>query len=194
MSDDGEKIEVKVERISQLFDSLDPFPFRERDLDRHAEEYIVGWARELPRNKPIRIVIYVPASELRSEHANEVGVSFNRYFEYRTEVIARELKELFRIGRKSALIGAAVLAICVFTAQVIPHFLGSGNVGLFLRESLIIVGWVANWKPIEMFLYDWWPISRRRDLYRRLADAIVELKLDHVERSSCSASSIEPSR
>jgi len=179
-----EDIEVRVERISQLFDSLDPFPFRERDLDRHAEEYIVGWARELARNKPIRIVIYVPASELQSEHANEVGVSFNRYFEYRAEVVAGELRELFRIGRKSALIGAAVLAICVFAAEVISDFLGHGNVGLFLRESLIILGWVANWKPIEVFLYDWWPISRRRELYRRLAHATVELRLDHAERSS----------
>jgi hypothetical protein len=35
-------IEVRVERLSQLFDTLDPFPFCERDLDKHAEEYIVG--------------------------------------------------------------------------------------------------------------------------------------------------------
>jgi hypothetical protein len=46
-----------------------------------------------------------------------------------------------------------------------------------LQESLIILGWVANWKPIEIFLYDWWPLARRRDLYRRLANASVELKV-----------------
>jgi hypothetical protein len=46
-----------------------------------------------------------------------------------------------------------------------------------LRESLVIVGWVANWRPIEMFLYDWWPIARRRDLYRRLANAKVVIKV-----------------
>jgi uncharacterized protein (DUF1330 family) len=40
-------IEVRIEEISQLFHSLDPFPFRERDLDQEAEEFIVGWAREL---------------------------------------------------------------------------------------------------------------------------------------------------
>ena len=37
-------------------------------------------------------------------------------------------------------------------------------------------GWVANWKPIEIFLYDWWPLARRRDLYRRLAAARVEVR------------------
>ena len=57
-------IEVRVDDISQLFDTLDPFPFRERDLDAHAEEFIVGWARELPRKQLIRIVVHAPQSEL----------------------------------------------------------------------------------------------------------------------------------
>ncbi len=41
-------IELRVENTAQLFHTLDPFPFRERDLDREAEEFIVGWAQELP--------------------------------------------------------------------------------------------------------------------------------------------------
>ena len=176
MGDQDESIEIRVDKISQLFDSLDPFPFRERDLDRHAEEYIVSWARELPHDKPIRIVIHVPASEFKSEHAKELNESFHRYFEYRAGVTARELKQLFSIGRNSALIGAAVLAICILGAQVIPKALGTGNISIYLRENLYILGWVANWKPLEIFLYEWWPIAKRRNLYRRLSGANVQLK------------------
>jgi hypothetical protein len=44
-----------------------------------------------------------------------------------------------------------------------------------VEESLLIFGWVANWRPIEIFLYEWWPIVRRRNLYRRLAAAEVDL-------------------
>jgi hypothetical protein len=169
-------IELRVDKISQLFDTFDPFPFRDRRLDEHAEEYIVGWARELPRNQAITIVIHAPESELHSEPATQLGVALSRYFDYRVEATARELRELFRIGRKSSLIGVAVLATCVLTAQASTAVLGSGNISRFLEESLIILGWVANWRPIEIFLYDWWPLARRRDLYRRLADANVELK------------------
>jgi hypothetical protein len=25
-----------------------------------------------------------------------------------------------------------------------------------IEESLLIFGWVANWRPIEIFLSDWW--------------------------------------
>ena len=53
-------VEIRVDDIAQLFHTLDPFPFREKDLDREAEEYIVGWARELPADRPFRIVVHFP--------------------------------------------------------------------------------------------------------------------------------------
>jgi hypothetical protein len=39
-----------VSRVSQPFNTRDPLPFGERDLDDHAEAYIVDRARELPRD------------------------------------------------------------------------------------------------------------------------------------------------
>jgi hypothetical protein len=84
--------------------------------------------------------------------------------------------ELFRVGRLSLIIGLAVLTICVLTARAATAQIGDGSFSGIVKESLIILGWVANWKPIEIFLYDWWPLARRRNLYRRLAAASVELK------------------
>jgi hypothetical protein len=173
---DANTIEIRVEEIAQLFDTLDPFPFHQRDLDKDAEEYIVGWAREFPRHHPINIIIHVPDEELKTEHAKQLGPALNRYFKYRAEIIDRDLNELFRIGRQSLLIGATVLAGCILASRAIIAVLGSGNISRFTEESLIILGWVANWKPIQIFLYDWWPLARRRNLYRRLAVAKVQLR------------------
>jgi len=175
MDDDG-AIEIRVEQIGQLFDTLDPFPFRERDLDKDAEEYIVGWAREFPRNRTLKIIVHAPKDELQGDQAHQLDEALARYFNYRAEVMARDLNELFRVGRRSLLIGVIVLAACVLMARAVTIELGSESIGGILRESLIILGWVANWRPIEIFLYDWWPLARRRNLYRRLAAASVELR------------------
>jgi hypothetical protein len=171
-------IEVRVSDISQLFDTLDPFPFPERDLDKDAEEFIVGWARELPRDHRLDIVIHVPAAEIKKHDGKDVGSAMNRYFDYRAGVIGRDLKELFRVGRLSLAIGLTVLAVTLAATQGISGRLNPTPLARFLEESLIIVGWVANWRPIEIFLYDWWPLVRRRNLYRRLARACVELRPD----------------
>ena len=169
-------IQVRVENISQLFDTLDPYPFPERDLDKDAEEYIVGWARELPRDQPITIVIHVPIVELSKHDPHLLAEALNRYFEYRAGIVTRDLNELFRVGRIALLIGLAVLGFCLSAAQFAGRRLDDTPFSRFIQESLVILGWVANWKPIEIFLYDWWPLVRRRNLYRRLARAKVELK------------------
>lgn len=167
-------IAVRISSLSQLFNSLDPFPFQERDLDKNAEEFIVGWARELPDNQPIRIVLHMPASEVQKPECRDVGSGLQKYFQYRAEVTQRDLNELFRMGRRSLMIGMTVLAAGLLATQLITGRLGESQLARYFEEGLIIISWVANWKPLEIFLYDWWPVLRTRNLYRRLANASVE--------------------
>jgi hypothetical protein len=165
--------------VAQLFHSLDPYPFREKDekdLDKDAEEFIVGWARELPADRPFKIVVHPPEAQARTSEAHEVGAALARYFGYRAQVIGLDLKELFRIGRRSMAIGLTVLSFSVITGQTVTASFTPHPIASVIQESLLIFGWVANWRPIEIFLYDWWPIVRRRNLYRRLSAAQVELR------------------
>ena len=60
--------------------------------------------------------------------------------------------------------------------RLVSGVFGLGDVSSFFAEGLIILGWVANWRPIEIFLYDWWPLAQRRQLYLRLAEAKVEVR------------------
>lgn len=166
-------IELQVEKVGQLFDTLDPQPFRERDLDREAEEFIVSWARELPRKAPLEILIHMPPDEALGEQARHLGAAMQRYFAYRAKATSAELRELFRIGRYSLMVGLAVLAICMTLSTVLPRLIPHEQPALILREGLIILGWVANWRPIEIFLYDWWPLVRKKRLFERLASAAI---------------------
>lgn len=177
-------IEVQVTSIEQLFNSLDPFPFPQRDLDRSAEEFIVGWARELPSSHAIEIVIHVPAAGAVGWSATEIENSFHRYFEYRAEIVSRDLSELFRIGRRSLQIGLAVLLLSVGLSELSNATFGHEGIFAVINEGLIILGWVANWRPIEIFLYEWWPVAGHRALFRRLAKAKVRFVLQDTSPES----------
>lgn len=169
-------IELRLDDIAQLFHTLDPFPFRERDLDRKAEEYIVHWARELAADQTIKIAIHFPETEAQTKAARELSEAFGRYFFDRAAIIQRDLKELFRVGRRSLGIGVSILIVCLVSAHLIGGYLIETPFKRLVEESFLILGWVANWRPLEIFLYDWWPLARRRDLYRRLSAATVEPK------------------
>ena len=178
----GHSIELRVEDISQLFHTLDPFPFRERDLDKDAEEFIVSWARELPRDRPLRIIVHLPEAQASLPETREIGAAITGYFGYRARIIGLDLNELFRVGRWALAIGVAVLSFSVIIGQSVVIRLAPQPLAGLIAESLLIFGWVANWRPIEIFLYEWWPLVRRRNLYRRLAAAQVELKPYKTDR------------
>ncbi|MEY3829037.1 MAG: hypothetical protein RL636_738 [Verrucomicrobiota bacterium] len=159
---------------NQLFNTMDPSPFHERDLDHDAEEFIVSWAREQSPEVALRLRIVLKQSA-DDTVARMVQESVKHYFEYRAQNSRREVKELMREGRTSLLIGLVFLGLMLAIRSCLPE---TGMWSDWLREGLIISGWVALWKPIDIHLYRWWPIRRLRRLQDRLAACPVEVAFE----------------
>jgi hypothetical protein len=169
----GHVVRIRTRSAGHVFNSLDPSPFRERDIDEEVERYIVDWVRELPREAHFRIVVVLPRNEAGSPEAATLPEALAHYFTDRADGCDVELRELFRIGWRVLLIGIAVLVASLTASQTLVQMIPNETLRGVLEESMIILGWVANWRPIEIYLYDWWPIVRRRRLYRRIAAAPV---------------------
>lgn len=170
------EIAIRVNAISNLFNSFDPSPFREKDFDAEVEAFLVGWVRELPEVTPFSIVVHLPPSEAQKPEAARVGEAFAYYFNYRAQIAEQEMRELFRLGRRFLGIGILALAVCLAGSQIASTFIPNPVLARVVEESLIIVGWVANWRPIEIYLYDWVPIRRRVRIARRIASARVTVQ------------------
>lgn len=168
-------IEVWLSKLQQLFNSFDPSPFHERDLDRNAEDYIVGTADEFSSTLPIRLVVHLPGEQLSAARSFDVEKAVRHYFAYRHDETRRLLRFHFREGRVALAIGVAFLVICVSVRQL-TFAMSGGMAARSLQEGLLILGWVAMWRPLQVLLYDWWPIVHRSRLYARLAEMQVDLK------------------
>ena len=169
-------IELRLNDINQLFNSLDPSPFPEKELDVDAEEFIVDWAQELPRDKPLQLIIHLAKAPVAEKDERWVTEAVQYYFSYRADRAAWKNRQLLREGWKDLGIGLVFLAICLFTAQFLTEY-ADGTLIAILRESLLIGGWVAMWRPMEIFLYERWPGKRRQALYTRLSNMQVKLSL-----------------
>lgn len=168
-------ISLRLSRLGQLFNSLDPSPFHLKDLDADAEEYIEGSAREMPAEGPIKIAIHMPPEEAALVDAGQVQTAIQHYFEYREEIASRELRIFLRFGRRSLAVGLAALFLSVGARELLLEF-APGAVGKIFAEGLLIGGWVAMWQPVQAFIYDWRPLRARTNVLRRLSQASVELK------------------
>jgi hypothetical protein len=171
-------IMLRLRELAQLFNSMDPSPFVDRDLDADAEEYIMSWARELPAGGDLELVIQL---SVPSPLARIAGVedAVRRYFATRAAIKRLEFGQLMRRGRLSLAVGSVFLASCLLLGELIGKS-ASGAFADIAKEGLTIAGWVAMWRPLEIYLYEWWPLYEERRRLDRLAKIRVRIEMPPV--------------
>jgi hypothetical protein len=171
---DDHVLEIHVGVVNELFNAIDPAPFLERDLDPRVEAFIVGWAEELRTAGAMTLVVRLGQPVAPDSHV-VIRDAVSRFFTERARVSRRRLRLLLRRGRISLLIGLACLAASIFLGDIVVTGLPGWGAGPLVRESLLIGGWVAMWRPLEIFLYDWWPIRGEALLFDRLRAMTVRV-------------------
>jgi hypothetical protein len=176
--------------LAQLFNSMDPSPFVERDLDADAEEFITSWAREIPAKQDLELVIQL---ELPStpERLGGVEDAVRRYFATRATIKRLEFSQLMRRGRLSLGVGLIFLVSCLLLGQLVAES-AAGAASNIVREGLTICGWVAMWRPLEIYLYDWWPLFEERRRLDRLARIQVRIVMSGSGLASSREAHPEP--
>lgn len=170
-------IELRLDSAQQLFDNRDPAPFHDKDLDPAAVTYITEAAAELPHDARLALVVHLPVTAPPA--TPDLALAVSRHFAREAATTGRALRALLADGRLALVIGFAFLAACLGLVTVLTESgVDFGWPGRVLAEGLVIIGWVALWRPVEIFLYDWWPLLRRARLLQRLAAMPVELRSD----------------
>ena len=166
-------IRLSLRELAQLFNSLDSSPFVDRDLATDAEEFIMSSARELPSRHELELVIVL--TEL-THVGNFTGVeeAVRHYFSTRAAIKRMEFRQLMRRGRLSLGVGLLFLALCLMLAELADK-IGASAAVTIVKEGLTIVGWVAMWRPLEICLYDWWPLHEERLRLDRMARIRVRI-------------------
>lgn len=168
-------IEVRIKSAPQLFDARDPAPFRERDLDDDFVEYITASAKEFSLSTPLKIVIYIEEEEPKDLPTGAIREAIRDYFAYRIELQRGDLKSFMKSAQIFLAIGLVVLVSCVSVAQSLTVPNPPGPIGI-LREGIVIFGWVSIWKPIELILFDWYPLFEKLRFYRKLLGTEVDIR------------------
>jgi hypothetical protein len=170
IQDDGHVIDVRVDRLDQLFDNRDPAPFRQRDLDPDLVEYLTAAGEDLRGGDPIRVAFWLtdpgPCDELEP--------AYRAHFAYELDRLRRTHRRHRRAGVVALGLALLLLVTSLSLAQLAKN-LANESLALALKEGLTIFSWVVLWRPVEILIYDWIPVRRQRSVLRRLRDAPVDL-------------------
>lgn len=166
-------VTLQLRDISLLFSRTDNSPLAEREVDAAAAELITSRCRGRLSGQKLILAIVLAHSSTGEELGGVEG-ALRRCFAARADLKRGELAQLMQRGRLSLCSGSVFLAICLLLGGLVSGF-GSNAAIAIVREGLTICGWVAMWKPLEIFLYDWWPLLEDRRRLDRLSRMQVQI-------------------
>lgn len=167
-------IDIRLHSSKQLFDARDPAPFRDRDLDDDFVEYLEASADEIPQASLLKLRLHLEefSSDFTGPFFQEV---LSDFFQYKISIKRMQLRRFFETVRLFLFVGFLVLMGCLLTVRTLVPLIPWDALREILDEGILISGWVALWRPLELMLFDWWPLRRQIVLFERLRRVQVEI-------------------
>ncbi len=166
-------LELRLTSLDQFFETFDPSPIHKKDINDDAERYIVNSVEAFPLKSKLKLVFFL--SEEHNQEASRVLIpAIENFFQFQATMASREIRSLLHEGNISLLLGFLFLFICIGAGAVVSLVFHNHLRAIFL-EGLNIIGWVAMWRPIQIFLYDWWALYRKKKIFEKIRDMPIEI-------------------
>lgn len=166
------EIKLQLQNINELL-RLPVSSYIKSTLQTDAEEFIIEEAEALPLKAPINIKVHLALSEVK--YKDDIAPAIRRHFSYRREQSQKEYKRIFKYGWRILFIALGLLAVIFSITEIAFYYMPDNKPVRFIHESFIILSWVALWRPLELLLYEWYPVKTDINLYSRLENSSVEV-------------------
>jgi hypothetical protein len=165
-------VSVHVRELARLFNSLDPAPFWDRDLDPAAAEFIEDEFRDKQSADIWHLHVHVLEGDTS---ATDLQRAIESYYGRLANSARLEMREHLRLGQVALAGGLGIFLVSMSARGILGGMLG--QLPALLDEGLIILAWLALWRPAEALIYGWVPFYRKRHLFERLAGIKVFVRL-----------------
>jgi len=167
-------LELELSSLDELFGAPEFDPMDGRAEELPGLERLANQLRPLPR-APVNARIVLPTSERAPDVEERCRVALRAVFDRRVERNRNDARSLRQEGYATLWRGLVFLALCLLGSRLMGEItVLPGFVERFIDEGLVIAGWVALWYPLDVLLYQRWPLARERRLYENLRDMRLE--------------------
>ena len=167
------EIIVRLEGVDQLLIVSPSVFYGQRMLTPDAEEFLIEEAEKHHYRSAINLKVYLPTDTLNK--LEEIEKAIHQHFAYKKNKSLKQLSRTLQLGWRGLLIAIVFLSVLVSFTLIVISQMPEGGLSLIFREILIILGWVALWRPADLLLYEWRQFKRDANLFERLEHCKVEV-------------------
>lgn len=168
----NEIITIRIKSITELLFSEGAAFTGNKKIRPEAEEYILDEAGKIKLSMNLALIIHVREPFSSTDNAT---AAIRDHFKHKKDKSERSFKRVLQTGWKSLFIAITFLAFVVTITLGMSNFFKDSGFMITLREVLVIIGWVALWRPADILLYEWRPFKKESKLFHRLANCDIRI-------------------
>ncbi len=160
-------ITTRVDDYSELFNYLDPAPFRRRDLDQDFLNYVNQCSEEIPLEYQVSLQIQLPGDKRDEEKEERVRRGIKSYYVHWDLAEQRKIHRSHQYSLVYAVIGLLFILSVNFIVPDMEYL------STLIYEGLHVGGWVFLWEAFAELAFKSRDISQNKRRIRRAADAPI---------------------
>ena len=170
------EIILRLQHPDQLLIAPGSVFHNKRRLNADAEEYLIEESSIQPHHTYISLQLHLRAGT--ADRVQDITNAIRQHFAYKKKKSERQLAQTLRLGWRSLLIAIVFLGILASLTFIMVRLLPQGGVTIVLQEILIVLGWVALWRPADLLLYEWRSFKKEVNLFARLEKCEVDVIME----------------
>jgi hypothetical protein len=164
---------IDIKNIGDLLKNDGSIASIEESLSKEIEEYLFKVVKCYPLRQKIKLLIIIKEFK-RQGNDEEIAEIVHNHFCYKVKETQIYLKEQFRQWRINFFIGILFLILCLIIGGILDKFSHISMIKI-IKESLLIIGWVALWEPVSFILFGWRVINRDKNYYKKLCNISIKV-------------------
>ncbi|MCW4025589.1 MAG: hypothetical protein NWF01_11240 [Candidatus Bathyarchaeota archaeon] len=155
-------VAVAIDRYTDIFNELDPAPFKKRDLNPDLLIYLEDCSFDIPLKYSTILQFTVLNESVDPKKEERIIFGLKTYFSFIERQLAREITESYK---KSAVY--VVIAFLLLFASYSLIRVAENVVFVTALEVITIGGWVFLWEAISTFAFKKRETKSKRKHYKR---------------------------
>ncbi|MEG0775209.1 hypothetical protein [Clostridium sp.] len=167
------ELNIDIKNIGDLLKNDGSIASVEESLSKAIEEYLFKVVKCYPISQRIKLLIIIKESK-NPGNDDEIEEIVHSHFCYKVKETQIYLKEQFRQWGINFFIGILFLILCLIIGGILDKFSHISMIKI-IKESLLIIGWVALWEPVSFILFGWRVINRDKNYYKKLCSIPIDV-------------------
>jgi hypothetical protein len=174
-------IDVVIRNVEDIYKHYDYISLNGKNLNYELEEYIFKALKNYPLSQKVKLIVRIPEGSEEYE-SGVLMKSIQEHFTCKVKEVDIFIKQQFKQWRINMVIGTLFLILCLILVEIFDEF-SYINVMRIIKESFLIVGWVALWDPLTFILFGYQNIIRDKKYYIKLCALPITIERYYTRNS-----------